>query len=60
LQPRNQPAQDNRRIFTNMEMPRREKTIKLKIVYKEIFCAENADFSFYGESKSKRDSSEKG
>lgn len=43
-----------------MEMPRREKTIKLKIVYKEIFCAENADFSFYSESKSKRDSSEKG
>lgn len=43
-----------------MEMPRREKTIKLKIVYNEIFSAENANFPFYGESKSKRDSSEKG
>lgn len=34
-----------------MEMPRREKTIKLKIVYKEIFCAEMQTFRFTARAK---------
>ena len=42
-----------------MEMPRREKTIKLKIVYKMNLSVRGTDFPFYSGSK-KRDSTEKG
>ena len=42
-----------------MEMLRRRKTIKLKIVYKMNLSVSGTDFPFYSGSK-KRDSTEKG